>query len=177
MAVDWVTLAAGFIGGGLLTDYIGRATDRRTARANLIQAQRALAAARRQDLDTFTVAADEVLRLGVIAGVSQWLNRRYRDVAVAEWRIKRRVPPETRKQVMEEIGEIELISHMALLDPEVPNLKTWVTIIDEYRWTGELFEYAVWHPWRARVKSIAWRRKAKRHEEYRHELAWDGPGE
>lgn len=173
--MEWLTLIAGLVGGGFATEYVRRATDRRTARADLLGAQRKLAAARRQDLDSIEDAAHEVLRLGIIAGVPQWLNRRYRDVAVAEWRVKQRVDPETRRVVMDEVGEVELISHMALID--LPETKEWVEIIDEYRWTGEIFEYAVWHPWLSRLKARGWRRKAKRFEKYRLALVWDGPGE
>lgn len=68
-----------------------------------------------------------------------------------------------------------MISQMALIDS--PETKAWVEIVDEYRWTGEIFEYAVWHPWPARFKNGNWRRKAKRLEKYKHALAWDGPGE
>lgn len=67
--MEWLTLLAGLVGGGFVTEYVRRATDRRTARADLLQAQRALAAARRQDLDSIEEAAHQVLRLGIIAGV------------------------------------------------------------------------------------------------------------
>lgn len=166
MALDWVTLLAGAVGGGFLTDYIARTGDRRTARADLVGSQRRLNAARRTSPSSVDDAADEVLRLGIIAGVPTWLIRHYRNVTVAETRSRHHLDPELRRHISHEVGETEVLSHeWALVDD---SLKDWASVANEYREAWFWFEVAVWHPWRARVLgAVAWRRAAAKHSNYR----------
>lgn len=171
---DWLTLVTGLVGGGFVTTYLNRTFERRTVRADLIKAQRALGKARRSESDEVLEAADEVLRLGIIAGVPMWLNRLYRDVAVAEWRAKAFVPEEVRRGIIDEIGELEALSHMQFLASEA---KEWVGVLNEYWLTAEWFEYAVWHPWLSLFKRRAWRKTAAKLNEHRNWLVWDAPGE
>ena len=64
---------------------------------------------------------------------------------------------------------------MALVDS--PEIKKWVEIIDEYRWTGKRFEYAVWAPVAGAVHERDLAAKSQKVRKYWPALVWDGPGE
>lgn len=163
------------LAGVLMGQGLNLSQGRRQSRAELITAQRNLARSRRLDLEDVADAANEVERLGFVAGVPRWLNRRYRDVTVAEARIRREIPDDLRHHMREEVGEVEFISHLPLI--EDAQLQDWGRVADEYRWTAEIFTEAVWRPWRSRLKMREWKTKASQFEHYKIFTSWAASGE
>lgn len=136
-----LALLAAFGAGGVITSWVSTATDRRTRRADLLDAQQAAAGVPYNDLAGFHEAADRVRRLGMIAGVPPFVLRHHQGTVYLEHGAREK----------EVTGRTD--SGVTFPTPLTYPL---------YMEAEEMLNFAIWHPWLARMRSPFWYQRIRR---------------